>query len=244
MTVLRYDGSWEGFLSAVFEVFRRKHTDLTITRADSEPPGLFPIENVPLSEKHALRVERGMDKLGPNAAETLYTAWLSEFEGIDDALVGYMRIGFEEQIDPNIHVLHPDIMLVQKAARSVGWEAQRMRQFVRFVNVDGIFVADIEPLYDVLTLIAGHFHGRYNDQRLIIRDVQRRRALISDTASWHIANLRDEPLPPLPKDGAYENLWRGYFKAIANPARKNLRLQQQFIPLRYRAYLTEFQMDE
>ena len=241
MTVLRYDGTWEGFLSAVFEAFRRSGEDLTITRADAEPAGLFAIEDVPVNEKRALRVERGMDKLGPGAAETLYTAWLSEFEGIDDAILGYMRIGFEENIDPSIHALHPDVALVRKAARGVGWEAQRMRQFVRFVDVEGIFVADIEPLYDILTLIAGHFHGRFNDQRLIIRDVRRRRALVSETSGWHIAELGGGPLPPLPGDGVYENLWRGYFKAIANMARKNPKLQQQFIPLRYRAHLTEFQ---
>ena len=241
MTVLRYDGTWEGFLSAVFEAFRREHRDVTIARADAEPAGLFAAEDIPSNEKRALRVERGMRKLGRDAAETLYMAWLSELEGVDDAIAGYMRVGFAEKIDPAIHVLHPDVALVQKAARRVGWEAQRMRQFVRFVDVNGIFVADIEPLFDVLTLIAPHFHGRFNDQRLMIRDIRRRRALVSETAGWHIADLGEDPLPPLPRDGLYENLWRGYFKAIANLARKNPKLQRQFIPLRYRAHLTEFQ---
>ena len=244
MTVLRYDGTWDGFLSAVFEAFRRRHDNLTLTRADEEAAGLFAMEDIPTNARHALRVERGLRKFSPEAAQTLYSAWLSELEGIDDAIVGYMRIGFEQEINPAIHALHPDVKLVGKTATAVGWEAQRMRQFVRFVDAGGVYVADIEPLYDVLTLIADHFHGRFNDQRLMIRDIRRRRALVSDTAGWHIAGLGGDPLPPLPADGAFEALWRRYFKAIANPARKNTRLQQQFIPLRYRAHLTEFQDDE
>lgn len=239
MTVLIYDGTWEGFLSAVFERFRRGFDGFSIRREGTDAL-LFPVETTAVSAERAGRVERGMAKLGTDTPERLYTAWLSEHEGIDDAIAGFMRIGFDEGIDPKIHALHPDVRAVDKAFRQVGWEAQRMRQFVRFVEVQGIFVADIEPLYNVLTLIADHFHGRFNDQRLMIRDLQRRVALVSETRGWVLCGLEKDELQPLPNDGAFESLWRGYFKAIANPARKNLRLQQQFIPLRYRAHLTEF----
>lgn len=242
MTILTYDGSWEGFLSGVFEWFRRGSGSASLRRETLDTL-LFPVEAIATDAMKAARVERGMAKLGPDIPEMLYTAWLSQHEGIEDAVAGFMRIGFDEGIDPKIHALHPDVRAVDKAMRQVGWEAQRMRQFVRFVNVQGIFVADIEPQYNVLTLIADHFHGRFNDQRLMIRDLQRRIALVSETKGWWLLHLGEDEIPPLPQDGAYESLWRGYFKAIANPARKNVRLQQQFIPLRYRAHLTEFQDD-
>ncbi|MDR1736774.1 MAG: TIGR03915 family putative DNA repair protein [Oscillospiraceae bacterium] len=242
MTTLIYDGTWEGLLCAVFHVFAHREGEWSIRRGEAELPGLFPAEYAAVDAQKARRVEGGMKKLGRDVPEQLYTAWLSEFEGVEDAIAGFMRVGFDEGIDPNINLLHPDVRLVRKAFQAAGWEAQRMRQFVRFVKAPGpVFVADIEPVCNVLTLIAAHFHGRFNDQRFIIRDIRRRLALISRPEGWHISDLGQESLPPLPEDGAFEQMWRGYFKAISNPARKNKKLQQKFIPLRYRAHLTEFQ---
>ena len=40
-------------------------------------------------------------------------------------------------------------------------------------------------------------------------------------------------------DDSWEDLWRLYHRSVNNEARKNLRLQRQFMPERYQKYLTE-----
>lgn len=241
MTVLLYEREWDIFLSAVFAAFERRDVSVRPVNTHNENL-LFPTEPVTLDPVKSKRVDKGMRKLARDLPSHLYHAWLSERDGVEDDIIAVMRMGFDEKIDPMINLLHPAVDAVNRAARATGQERQRMLQFVRFVQTpDGVYVADIRPECDVLYLIADHFHGRFNDQRLLIRDVRRKTMLISNTEGWYIQKLGDETLPPLPEDGRFEALWRGYFEAIANPARKNLRLQQKFVPLRYREFLTEFQ---
>ena len=243
MIILRYPDSWDGFLSALSEASDRRGQELTLRR-QSSPATFYETIEVETADALARKAEKALQSLGKAVPEMIYQAWLSEHEDIETAILGFLRHGFALKCDPFGDMTHPDVRTVRGAARDVGWEAHRMLQFVRFVqSPEGIYIADIEPLYDILLLIAKHFHGRFNDQKLMIRDLRRRKALVSRTEGWAVADLGDGPLPPLPRDSEFEDMWRGYFKAIANPARKNLKLQQQFVPLRYRAHLTEFQQE-
>ncbi|MDR0293719.1 MAG: TIGR03915 family putative DNA repair protein [Oscillospiraceae bacterium] len=246
MTNLYYTPTWEGFLTAVFEAFDRGRRGETVSirhPRESAETSMFDAAPCHPDPDKAGRVERGMARLAPGLPETVYMAWLSERPGVEDDLLGLLALGFERKRDPRGDMTHPLVMSVSKAARQTGQERQRMLQFVRFVQTpEGIYVADIEPNSNVLPLIAEHFHGRFNDQRLLIRDLRRRLVLVSRQNGWFIRELGpDEEIPPLPEDGLFEDLWRGYFRAVSNPARKNLRLQQHFVPLRYREHLTEFQ---
>jgi len=245
MKLLYYTPTWEGFLTAVFEAFVRirKREPVSVRHPrEANAFSLFSAEHLPAVECKARRVERGMAKLARDLSESVYLAWLSETPGVEDTIVALLELGFAENRDPRGNLANPVVISFQKALRATGGERQRMLQFVRFVQTEeGIYVADIDPKCDVLSLIAGYFHGRFNNQRLLIRDVKRRLILVSQQEGWFIRQLtEEEALPPLPKDGLFEDLWRGYFYAIANPARINLKLQQKFVPLKYRQYLTEF----
>ena len=244
MIILHYTPTWEGFLTALFEWFdrRRKGEEVSIKHPDSiAATSLFPRETVGADSQKARRVEAGMKKLSKALPEILYTAWLSETQGVEEDIAVFLKLGFDERRNPWGNLTDPLVRRVDKACRKTGWERQRMLQFVRFVQTpEGIYVADIEPNSNVLSLIGEHFHHRFNDQPLLIRDLKRRLILVSSQEGWHIQEAADV-MPPLPADGLFEDLWRGYFHAISNPARKNLKLQQSFVPLRYRKHLTEFQ---
>jgi probable DNA metabolism protein len=238
MTVLRYDSTWEGFLTAVFEGYNKPVS----IQKEAGRTSLFAAEQITPDPEKAGRVERGMTKIACDLSETIYMAWLSEREGVEDDLLAMLRLCFAQKRDMRGDMTQPVVRAVNSAGKQTGWERQRMLQFVRFVQTpEKIYIADIEPNSNVLALIGNHFHGRFNDQRLLIRDLRRRLVLVSQQGGWFIRELSDgEELPPLPEDGLFEDLWRGYFKTIANPARINLKLQQKFVPLRYREHLTEF----
>jgi probable DNA metabolism protein len=241
MTILVYQPTWEGLLTAFFEAYG-KSVSIRHLR-DRDEITVFPVREVEADPVKAGRVERGMKKIAPDFPQTVYTAWLSERPGVEDDLLALLKLGFERKRDPRGDLTHPVVRAVNSACKQAGWEHHRMLQFVRFVQTpEGIYIADIEPNSNVLALIGDHFHGRFNDQRLLIRDLRRRLILVSQKGGWFIRELSfDEEIPPLPKDGIFEDMWRGYFQAISNPARTNLKLQQKFVPLRYREHLTEFQ---
>lgn len=242
MTLLVYENSWEGFLSAVFEAFKRKD-GFELARADCVcGVTLFERAEIAAHEPHARRVQRGMDRLGDAVAATAYQAWLSEKDGIENSIVMMLKRGFGENTDPLPLLMHPEIRAVVLASRHVGREAHRFLGLTRLKHVHGdLYAADFTHDYNLLPLMGEHFCARFGDQRIVIRDAARRQALVTGRGAWEIRRLPEGEIAPLPPDSMFEDLWRSYFDAIANPARKNLKLQQKFVPLKYRAHLTEFQ---
>ena len=254
MLQLCYDGTWEGFLTAVFEVYAAKLDSVYVS---ADPPGLFDSREIITDETKAKRVAAGLEKQGGELLETLYSAFLSclpvennilalirrAFSGANpiDAKVQGPRLDREPGAE-TVDYADEDLRQVLFASRQTGMEINRFMGFVRFVHVGGdMYIADIAPGPDILERLGHHFHERFNIQRFIIRDTNRRKMLCSDNDGWWIVKLAPgEDMPPLPKEGIIEDMWRRYFKTIDNPARRNPKLQQHFVPKKYRQNLTEF----
>ena len=238
-----YDGSWDGLLSAVFQAYNDQSADIQSHESFSGC-SMFPVRTVETSPIQVDRLRRGMERLSPQLPVTAYRAFLSEQPGRENALLNTLRIGFAHNRDPLPLLQEPPIQLLCGLAGRVSNEERLFLGIIRFSRASkDLYCADIEPDYCILPLMGRHFHMRFNDQHLIIRDLKRRLALLSTPQEWWMANLLDETQAPLPKDDEMSALWRAYFQAIANPARKNPKLQQRFVPLKYRTHITEFQMD-
>ena len=240
--ILAYEDNFDGFLTAVFEAFSRKSQNISLANIKNPLPGLLETEHITANLTKAGRVISGMDRLNPNLKEITYKAWLSCEEDIDDAIVNTLKLGFSNHSNPMSCVYETCVKRILFASKKVGWEVQRAYQFVRFINTgNGIYASDYEPLYDILHLIGRHFHARFSDRPFIIRDASRKIAIISTPENWTISHLSQEQstLPFLEQD-QYTDMWKSYFEILSNPQRKNLKLQQKFIPLRYRKHLTEF----
>lgn len=240
----RYDGSFEGFLCAVFRAFEMRDRSAFI-EADSESamPLRWCEETMVVTEPDkARRVSEGLRRLSPRLPGTVYLAWLSRFEGIDDAILAFIRLGFDRRRDPQSMLYNGSAAKVMDAARKVGGEQHRFLQFLRFTKaLPDLYVADIAPAYDILALIVPHFAARFSDMNFIIRDKKRRKAALWDRTRWQIVEGDDELMSlPLPEDGEIEGLWRRYFESVAIPERKNRKLQRHFVPLRFRDNMTEF----
>jgi len=243
MTMLyRYDGSFEGFLCAVFCAFERRDRSAFIEAESVMSLRWCEEMTVATEPDKARRVTEGLRRLSPRLPGTVYLAWLSRMDGIDDALLGFIRLGFDRRRDPQHMLYNGSAAKVMDAARKVGGEQHRFLQFLRFTKaLPDLYVADIAPAYDVLALIVPHFAARFADMNFIIRDKGRRKAALWDRTRWQMVEGDSELMSlPLPEDGEIEALWRRYFESVAIPERKNRRLQQRFVPLRFRENMTEF----
>ena len=168
--VFLYDGSYEGFLSAVFDAYAVRTADGALIRPVSDDM-TFPLEDwrdVCCSAEKAERVTRKLRAL--DIAETVYDAWLSRDADIENNLLGVIALAIREGRSPMDRQYIDRVRAVTGAARRVRTEAHRFLQFVRFVKVEnrrpaltdgkeppGLYVADIEPEYDILPRLAGAF---------------------------------------------------------------------------------------
>jgi probable DNA metabolism protein len=254
MQTIVYNGSFEGFLCAVFDVYEYKYTDVTIVPSHKHQPSLFAaphIANFDLT--HSDRVWKGLQKkLTLEAQDQVYRAFLSELDGMEDILLRYIQYVFASEAFMEQDFSHPAVLQVFQTAKKVWREKHRMEAFVRFQRTaDNLYYAVIEPDYNVLPLIADHFKVRYADQRWMIYDARRRYGMYYDlenvtlvqiefteeaTAGRDISSVYDE------SEGIYQQLWKQYFKSVNIAARKNTKLHIQHMPRRYWKYLPEKSM--
>ena len=96
---LIYDGTFDGFLSAVFYVFEYKLTTVTIQNEFVMQQGLFSdVVKIPADEIKANRVWKGIkSKLSAKGSYQLYYAFLSEQIGVEALLRLYTICIFATQ---------------------------------------------------------------------------------------------------------------------------------------------------
>ncbi len=148
MTVFRYDKTFEGLLTAVFDAYaRRQWPDVLLDESEIGP--LFVTEEhvVVTDGEKSGRVWRGVEARVPKeVCNMLFYGWLSEEPGVDMMLVRYIRrifggvqsVGSGDRSssagrsDVYTDFRDPDILRIKQLAQKVSYEAEHIRQFTRF----------------------------------------------------------------------------------------------------------------
>ncbi len=251
MEMLQYDGSFNGLLTAIFEVYEYGFNQAVIRPQATANPSLLGTNHVVTTdETKAKRVLTKMhQRLSPGAVRNFYKTFLSELPGVEDHLLQYIRyvINSSQPVENNFG--NRDVLAIQQISQKVHREKHRMEAFVRFeLTGDGLFYSIIQPDFNVLPLISGHFEKRYADQRWLIYDSRRKYGLYYDKETVNEVNLDFSADLASPsslaaihdeKEELYQRLWQQYFSSINIAARKNMKLHIRHMPKRYWRYLTE-----
>lgn len=137
------------------------------------------------------------------------------------------------------------VSLVSKLRVKVWHEFHRHLGFVRFRELAGrLLFAQITPDNDILEFLGPHFADRLPNENWIIYDEKRRKALLHPKqgicVTYRNVTLTGEEFAvPAPNED-YEELWRAFCRSVTIEERKNSKLQQQFLPLKYRGNMPEF----
>jgi len=253
MQSVLYDGSFDGWLCAVFDVYEYRYAEVQVFTPDRFKGDLFGApHDVRMNRHHAERVWKGLErKLSAEALMQIRRAFLSEAEGIETVLLDYARYAFSSTQSVENDFSNPAVLTVTQTARKVWREQHRMEAFVRFQKtVDGLFFALVEPDHDVLPLIAPHFGRRYADQHWLIYDGRRRYGIHYDGTqvlpvelelSEFVQGAGDIKAVYDPQEAIFQRLWQQYFQSVNIAARKNTKLHVQHMPRRYWRYLVEKQ---
>jgi len=255
MTVFFYDKTFEGLLNAVFDAY-----DLKLFPERLLPEGvIMPLftdfsHTVVTDSLRSKRVWKGLrGKLEQNICNMLSYVWLSELEGSDELLFRYICKAFNTDKNISYNFGDDDIPEVRKIARKVAHEAMYIKQFVRFQKAaDDVFFAPVRPVYNALPLTVDHFTDRFADQQWVVYDLRRRYGYYYDLhVTKEITFADDDHLLSGKLDESlmasdeklFQNLWRGYFKAMTIKERINPRLHRHNLPTRFWNLLTEKQVN-
>ena len=254
MTLLSYDSTFEGFLTAVFEVFEFKYPAPQIVKSHVLQQNIFAdrIEVITDVSKSDRVIKKLNDQLESDGVRNLIYAFLSEKPGVEDIIYDVINYAVANK---NSNVMkdfsNDSVLQISQLTKSVGREKHRMEAFIRFELLkDGIYFAKIDPDFDVLTLIINHFKNRYQDQKWLIYDLRRKYGVFYDLKNIEIVSLdldlkliADKSTEVFSNEEIeYQKLWWEYFDHTNIKERKNIKLHVQHVPKRYWKYLTEKKM--
>lgn len=246
-----YDGSLDGFLTAVFEVFERKPFQVKIVRDSRYQPDAFADRlDIVTDEEKVRRLWQGLHKkISVQGLQRLYACYLSELPDFEMILLKFIQRVFDSKENIETDFSFDPVLQMSQISRKFYREKHRFEAFVRFQQqADNVFYAGIEPDFNVLPLISSHFSRRYADQEWIIYDMKRRYGIYYDKKTvqevqfeFSAENRQGGASAEIydKKEAFYQMLWQGYFKHVNIPERKNLKLQRRHIPLRYVKYMAE-----
>ena len=249
MTTLIYDGTFEGLLTAVFEIYEQRLTHVRMQKGEWRNTALFEnVIKVVTENTRATRVLKGLkQKISAQGLQRLYAAHMAEMETEDDNLIGYIRYVFDSSQNVEEDYGNKYVMRVSEIVRMVRREKHRMEAFIRFQELkDKTYYSAIEPDFNVLPLLIKHFRNRYADQKWIIYDIRRSYGLYYDLHETQYISLDFATVNPGnvisaydDNEAVYQELWRNYFTSVNIPARKNTKLHLRHVPKRYWKHLTE-----
>ena len=238
--VFAYDGSFEGFLSAVFDSFSMKIMPEDIVVFDEEEPSLFDMHYVETDFEHARRVLSGIkNKLGYTVLNMVEKAFLFDGKGKEAAILRFIKKAFSEGKSTGGKLGDECVSTVYKMCVAVANEAERHRQFARFSDSKGALVSVIYPKHFVLSLIKPYFCGRLKNETFMIFDAEHGAALIHTPEKTAIIPVENLELPDCSEDRFYSALWKNYYRHIAIASRYNPTCRRTHMPKRFWQYLPE-----
>lgn len=248
--IFLYDGTFEGFLSAVFEAFTCRE-DVLIEKKEGWQPQFFAemteVETAP--EKAGRVAEKLFSICGSRGFSAIVYIFLSEAEECETSAFYLIKSVMKYGVKAFSRFQDEKIAHAMEIRKKVSKECERFLGILRFSELsNGVFYAPCEPDHNIIPLITGHFFERLSGTSWMIHDLRRGFALYHSAGKMENVEFVDEMTSHLnmadllgksENEDDFAKMWRGYFKTIAIETRTNPKLQRQFMPQRYWKYLTE-----
>lgn len=251
MTVYRCEDSMESIFTAIYLAYeeRRDHTDTCISL--TEDPVLF-AEDVyvtPDLEKMN-KVMRSLHRIfGEKDYMSLCLALASQDEGKAQAVYRTVVDGLSARRGAGHlfdNLANEEVHHAFALARTAGRELDHLREFLRFQELEnGVLYARIDPGNNVAAFLMPHFTDRFPQENFMIHDGRRGIYAIHPAGKpWYLfyggGQEGDFMFRLSAEEKTYQELFQYFCHKIAIEERKNLKLQQNMLPLKFRKNMTEF----
>lgn len=251
-----YDGTFEGLLTVLAKLNKEQPEEIDITIEAGFEPNLFS-EIITIATDPVIAgnfFQELKSKATKDIMMDIAYSFLSEVKGIEIIIYRFISLIyiFGKQITRDLS--NDIVFTVHRISDQVGHEIHRLHGFVRFRKLNnGFYYAPIEPDHNVVQFLAPHFTARFADQKWVIHDLKRKKAIYYDGLCCRFLpfletsfNLNDSCLKNCLSEIVfagdelnYQNIWDEYFNHITIIERINPKLQRQRMPQRYWKHLTE-----
>ncbi|MEL4306574.1 TIGR03915 family putative DNA repair protein [Joostella sp. CR20] len=185
-TILIYDGSFTGFLTAVYRVFEANLKEVSIVKPKHYTPDMFATsEEIISSEVKAKRVWNSLEiKATKYSANQVYKAFLSEIKGTEDVLLRYIKYVYVSESFNCVDMSNVNALRVHQVARMVTREMHHVQDYLDFKTTEaGVDLAVVNSKFNLLPLIGSYFKRKYPTKKWFIYDARRDYGLLYDLTS-------------------------------------------------------------
>lgn len=246
------EDSIEGVFTGIYEAYALKegHDHIHLQIGEEENFRLFAqyLYIAPDSVKTMKVAETIQKRLGAEVYLRICQALATEDTQKGQAVYQTLVDGITKKSGRRVleHLTNPYVEKVFRLSRSASNEIHRMIEFVRFQELEqGVLFSRIGPKCNVVSFIMPHFADRLPLENFMIYDEHRDLYGVHPAGEeWYLVSAPEEDVSDVfrmsEKEEQYQELFTMFCRTIAIKARKNLKLQQQMLPLRFRDNMVEF----
>ena len=246
------EDSLEGILTAVYDAYalREGHEHLHVQVGEEDNYRLFAkyLYSQPDLVKTNKVVRTLKERLGDEVYATICRAAASydteKGEAIYRTVVDGITAGSGRRTMENLR--NPYVLKTFELARRTGNEVHHEVEFIRFQELEqGILYARIGPENNVVPFVMPHFADRLSPENFMIHDEKRDLFGVHPAKEeWYLVSdvkgIGTDSLRWSDREFKYQELFTIFHQTIAIKERRNIRLQQQMLPLRFQDYMVEF----
>ena len=240
-----YDGTFDGLLTVYFYAYKDSEIYEICPQALYQPSLHTIPKHISTQPDKAERIRKSVyTKLSSTVMYNLYLLYLSELPDCNLLGLQYLRLCYSRGIIIHTAKQHPVMRQVEDYRYKVTRELDRMKGFLRFQKIDkNVYYAKFAPDHNQLPLLKSHLEKRFSDQKWIVHDERRSCALIYNLDRSMLVPFSKEDAQKLlaGKEDDYIALFQRYFHTISIKERTNKRLQDNYMPKRYREHMPETQ---
>lgn len=219
---LIYDGSFNGFLTAIYNAFSENVIVTDIKKNSEMQPLLFSHPQTIFSEiSKAKTVWQVIENKNPLAIKTIYFAFLSENSQIELLLYKYIQKLFSVKLSEKDAYDNGITHKINHLAKMVSREKYRLEISLKFQKtVDNIHFTTVESEHNMLPLLSKHFRTHNLDRSWLMYDGKRNFGLYYDKKKVEMISLNYEVIDPhtmmaksptLGTDSKDHYMWNNYF---------------------------------
>ncbi|MDR3049175.1 MAG: TIGR03915 family putative DNA repair protein [Elusimicrobiota bacterium] len=239
--IYSYDGSFEGFLSCVFESFVHKEIPSDIISEKSPQIPLFDSIKIATDIKKAERLSKSLlNKFGFDIFCLVQNSFFSCLPNKESLILDLIHKLYKNGVKIINDLTDNTILTLTKASENLEGEAHLYKGFVRFKEHKGVLLAVIKPKNSVLHILVHHFIQRLPKEKFLIYDETNNLLCAYSDGKYAISETEKLIMPETSdKEKSYQTLWKKFYDTIAIKERTNHKLRQNLMPKRYWSHLTE-----
>ena len=236
--IYNYDGSLDGFFTVIFEKYKEIGKCEISQKVCQQ--NFLASEFV---ESDPIKAQRVINTIKENMGYDFFSDLIKVFKSNNENKEEIIAITIKSTLlFGNVYLVSAKKSAVafSKIVKNFNHEVHAYKGLLRFREIqDGFLLGEIEAANDIIWHLAYHFVKRMPNEKFIIYDKNRKKAIISEKASCEEVEILDLDPEETRSEKIFKEAWLGFYKAIGIEERKNYKLMVNNMPKKYWKYLPE-----